>query len=769
MCAFTVFALYFIKSMGDKLFAFALHYIHLFILGGALMVSSVALMFIEKFDMSRLQAFGPTAQIYFVGINNGVITATIILLISFVAATFFGAYLEKIQTFLKNFYLSLSNNKRNILILLICIVFSFATHVGNIMNGYFVTDDFTIINLNHSESFPKAVLTPYGNDHVLPLFRTEMKVIDTVFGQNALPFNAFIFILFALTPFFVYLTFRRLGIGMLSFLMFLTLYSGATSWADMLTGYYTMTLYLQILFFFSMAIWTYITWNQLKERKYLILLGASVALALAIDISGIWVIPSILLFIAIIGWIQSKTSMLNALAFLKENKHPLIIVVSVSVFFVAFWAFSFTVIQPDTFLSTLNSEDINKISSAQKSETWKLIPLTENFVSFFSSGVSLPIVAPSVVKILTHPSIRDTFDSIWPIFELIIFVINILFFQFVFKHSARKEKGLILWLLGGMILTIVMVILARPNHNPIPDFDYRYAGAPFFFYAIFLAISASILLKSKKEYSIKLLISLMVIFLATQQAFSFHALRLKVEAEQRTAAVVQLKNSLLTELVVLKTYEKNSTLLIPNLLGGHIFQTMSGISLADYVTFFNPKMPIRFIRNNAIPSDPASNITVIVPSLRASTSPEFKDALMEQGVIRSYYISPALMSYSTIDKTASSIVQLTTKGNGDVLIQRVGFDPEKKHVVGLTLSTDDTPGNLELSFFFKNDFNADGTMGNIRIDDYTFYKVEDDRRIYAIETDLLQIYAYALSDKISDLTLYIPETKNPLLIETYFR
>lgn len=752
--------------MGNRLSTFIIRYLQLFILGGALLISSGALVLIKRFDMSRLDNFGPTAQIYFSGIKSGLVTATILLSLAFFAAAFFGTYLKKVELSLKIFFASLSENKKNILILLICIVFSFTTHAGNILNGYFVTDDFTIINLNHSESFSKAVLTPYGNDHALPLFRTEMKVLDTVFGENALPFNAFIFLLFALTPFFVYLVFKRLDIGILPYFMFLTLYSGATSWADMLTGYYSMTLYLQILFFFSVALWSYTSWNQTRKRKYLLFLGIAIALALAVDIPGIWVIPSIFLFMTTISWIPSKRGILN---FLRENRPALITTVSISVFFAAFWIFSFGVVQPNTFLSTLSAEgNLPPAASIEKqNENWRFIPLTENFVSFFSSGVSLPIVAPSIVKILTHPSLKNKFDTVWPIFELAIFVLNLWFFWFVFRRSSSKEKRLILWCISGVVITILMVIFARPDHSPIPDFDYRYAGAPFFFYALSLAVSVSVLLQSKREYASRLIFSLMVIFLVTQQTFSFHALRLKVEAEQRTAAIIQLKNSLLTELDGLLS-DKNSLLLIPNLSGGHIFQTMAGISLADYVTFFNPAMPIRFIRNEAIPSDPASSVTITVSSLRASTSDEFKTALATPGTaIRSYYASTALLGYTNVDALPSSASYLT--GRGDILVHQTEFDPEKRHVIDFTLSTDDVPGNLELTFSFKNDFNTTGNMGSIRIDDYTPYKMKDGRRIYSIETDLLQIYVYALSEKVSDLRLQVPETKNASLNEANFK
>lgn len=745
----------------SKLVTPVLRHIHLFILGSALTVSAAALFLIHKIGPSRVEAFGPTAQTYFSGIRSGLATATIILLVSFVAATFFDAYLKKIGTFLEIFYSSLTETKKNILILLVCVVFAFATHAGGLMNGYFVTDDFTVMNLNHSESFSKAVFTPYGDDHVFPLFRAEFKAIDTAFGENPVPFNMFVFALFALTPFFVYLTFRRLGLGILPFLLFLTIYSGATSWADLLTGYYAMSMYVQILFFFSAAMWSYVAWSQSKKTMHLFYLGAATFLALAIDIPGIWVVPSIFFLMLAVGWTLDAHARWSVAHFLKENTPALVTIAAIGICFAAFWVFSFTVIQPGTFLSTLNADGgtlSSTQSTAKQASDWRPIPLAENFVAFFSSGVSLPVIAPNVVKILSHPALDHKLDSAWAIFELALFVFNLWFFWFVFKRAPEKERKLITWFAIGMIGTILMAIIARPNHNPIPDFDYRYAGAPFFFYACFLAVAASLLLRSKKAYAVTVVLAFMIVSLAVQQAFSFRASLLNIEAQERTVAITQFKNSLLAAIAGLAPSEKNLPLVVPNLLGGHIFQKMSGISLADYVVFFDPHLPIQLIRNEAISADVASNIAVLVSSLRSSTSPEFKAALATPGTaIRSYYASPSWMT-ATPDISSVSYSEISTRG--DRIIRGATFDPEKFHMLDFFVAIEDVPGNLEFGISFKNDFGIPGEIGTIRIDDYTPYIIKDTKRIYHLQTDLLQLIPFALSKEISNVILSVPSAKN---------
>ncbi len=758
--------------MGHRIFAFVLRRVHLFILGGALFAFSVALALVERFNISRLQAFGPTAQIYFGGIRDGLITATAILLISFVCAAFFGIYLRKAWVLLGEFYSSLNSNKKNLLVLATCIVFAFASHVGNITNGYFNMDDFEVMGINHTTPFTQSLLIPHGNDHTIPLFTAEMKVLDTIFGQNEVPYNAFMFILFALIPFFTYLTFKRLGIGIESWVVFLLLFSGATGWAEMLTGFYIMSIYFQIILSFSIAMWAYAAWAQTKEVRYIAFFSVSLIGGLAADTSGIWILPAIFLFIVYSYWIRHesfgiRTSQITG--FLRENKAPLISLFGVAAAFAIFLFVTFTVLQPHTFLSTLSADGPSvdaSVSANYRNENWKPIPLAINFLTFFSSGVSLSLFAPDAAKIAAHPAVRNSVTPLWPALEALVVLANVFLLWLAFRYAGRKEKKFILLLFALIFITIAMVIVARPNHEIIPDFDYRYAGAPFYFYCLFLVVCAS-LLSQKKEYAAKVIFPIIIVVFAAQQAFSFYAVRLKDEAAGRREILTHLHNSLLLELGTLS--DQKAPLTIPNLAGTSILESMPGLTLSDYLLFFNTKTPLHVIQNAEMPPPDGRNHTVaMVSSLRESTSPAFKQALGEPSAIRSYYASSSLMTYRTATSSETGGTSLQ-KGTGDILIHRNAFDPEKMHTVGFSFSTDDAPGNLEITLSFKNDLNTTGDAGKIRIDDYTPFTLQGGRRIYRIETDLLQLYVFALSEKVSDLMLHIPKTKNALLGGAYLK
>lgn len=276
--------------------SFIVRHLHLLILGGVFIVSLFGLILVEKFDLSKLKDFGPVAHIYFNGMKEGLIISTSILFVSFISFLFLKEHFNKIQSRLKSSYAPLSDLRKNILILAICLIFVFANHSGNIINGYFNMDDFEVVGINHSIPFSRAILMPHGNDHTIPLFRTEMKALNTLFGQNKIPYNALVFIVLSIIPFFTYLTLKRLDFPILSFIVFLVLFSGATSWADMLTGFYIVSIYLQIILFFAISSWAYTAWSQTKENRYMVFFTASIMLALASDTSGIWVIPAMLVF-----------------------------------------------------------------------------------------------------------------------------------------------------------------------------------------------------------------------------------------------------------------------------------------------------------------------------------------------------------------------------------------------------------------------------------------------------------------------------------------
>lgn len=751
----------------NKTASFFFQNLHLLILGLAAIFSGVALFVIATIDRSWLLAFGPTAQIYLTGLENGLIVSTMVLFAFFTYFLIFVKEIEKTENYLNSFFSSLSNVKKNIFILVICFIFAFATHSGNILNGYFNMDDFEIVGINHTHTLSESLLIPHGNDHTMPLFMAEMRALDNLFAQNAIFYNLFFFALFALIPFFTYLIFKRLGLSLLSFFVFLIIFTGATGWADMLTGFNIMTTYMQIILFFAIALWSYLRWADSKKKKYMFLFALFVIFAITVDLPGVWVLPSIFLFILYHYWLQNEIFKIRKgyiINFLKDNFIPLLLLILITISFATFFYITFNILQPDTFLSTLDGTVISE--SDQRAKYWQPRLLISNFFSLFSFGVSLPVFFPNVEKILAHPSLIENVKLLWPILKLVIVILNALLFWFIFKRGNVQEKKLGIFLLALMFVTITIVIVARPDHELVPNFDYRYAGPTFYAYAIFLALCVSLFLKIKKEYAIKIIIPIVIVIISLNQALGFQADRLREEAKARSKAIVKVDNRLLEEIHILS--KKAGPIIIPNLSGASMFEGMQGYTLADYILFFQRNMPVKLVQNKEMTPDVKTHTSETVTSVRNSTSLEFKNAIKKDGGIRNYYTFPSLMRYKNIELPHSQLQPINRDKNREIVIKKNIFDPEKKDEVSFSLYTDNVSGNLELSFSFRNDFNADGKTGRIRIDDYTPYTLKENKRLYHIETSLLQLPSYSLSERISNLTLFVPETKNAFIEKLHF-
>jgi len=731
-------------------------------------ISFASTLFLLNFDIKELSSFGPTALIYINGFKEGLIISTSVLFFALIILLFFKKNFLIIIEKVNLWFNKLSHGKQYLFILMICVVFSFAVHGDSVINGYFNMDDFEIISINHSHTIGESILIPHGNDHTMPLFMLEMRVLDYFFGQNALPYNLFIFFLFSLIPFFIYLIFERLNFNRISFFIFLILFSGATGWADLIGGFNIMSTYMQAILFFTITMWSYLEWHTTKQNKFLLFFGLSILGSITIDLPGIWVLPVIPVWMFVVHIIKDnliQIKLQNIISFLKNNKPPLLIFITTILLFLTFFIFTFTVVQPNTFLTALDGGDI--ATNDIRDSGWKPSTLLHNSVSVFSSGVSLTLFAPNAVKILSHPSLVGRVQKYWSSLEFLILFLNLLFLFFLFKNSDNKNRRLYIFLASIFMVSISMVVIARPNQGILPDFDYRYAGPAFFAYILFIALASNVFLVKNKEKTLKILLPVIIIIFSIQQAFSFQAVRIREEAKLRKSAIVQFEKTLLPELE--KLSENNKDIVIPNLSGAHIFNLMSGYTLADYLLFFNKGIDINLIQNKYMQPDVKTGIVETVSSIRDQSSIVFKEAINNSSFINKYYTSQILMRFATSEQKSPDLKSVLANEYGDIVIHKNNFDPEKLNVLGFYLTTDDVPGNLELSISFKNEFNKKDESQNIRIDDFTPHILENNKRIYYIETNLLQIHTYSLSALISNLRLHVPETKNASVEALYFK
>ncbi len=269
---------------------------YIFFLGLALAVFCIGTILLHVFDTNRLASFGPLASLYFNGLKDGFTEASLFLALIFIALVCAEKKILACANTISTYFNSQSNRKRASIVLGVCLFFAFLLHYPNILNGYFLNDDFEVIDVSRTYTLNESLFVPHG-DHTIPLFRMEMYIFLKLFAQNPLPYNMAVFFAFALIPFFTYLIFQRLGFGIKSFAIFLVLYASCTGWADILTGYYDISTYLQISLFCTIAIWSYIAWKQSRRNHYVLTYALATTAALFIDLPGVWVYPSLFLLL----------------------------------------------------------------------------------------------------------------------------------------------------------------------------------------------------------------------------------------------------------------------------------------------------------------------------------------------------------------------------------------------------------------------------------------------------------------------------------------
>jgi hypothetical protein len=732
--------------------AFLIRHLESILLGTLALISGAAFFVLSSIDTVRLDSFGPTARIYFEGTAQGLLIGFIILAVSCIACVMLRIRLPILLAKTELWFNSLSSKKENLLILAIALAVTFISHAGNITSGYFAVDDLLVGGLNNKVPFSEAILTPYANDHLFPLFRTEMYLA----GDSAVFMSVLVFLSIALVPYLMYFVLKRWKISTLGRMAFIFLYAGIAMWADHITGYYAMSLYPQIIFFFSVALLSLLKWKETRKTVYAILFALSVMCSIAIDIAGIWSILALFIFIVYDNYSQKTGFSIDRPFFrgFASYKTPLAILVSISIFYAAFFYLSFSIIQPNTFLVSLSAEVPAQVTSNDREENWKPIPLITNYFNFIANGVTLPLVFPHAPKLLAHPAFIHLVAPYWNFVEALLIIGNLALVWAIWKHADPEERKRIIFLFIAFSLCAAMTILARPNHSSIPDYDFRYAGSAFFFYLVILSIGASIYTRNRGIKAITITTTLIIILFSLQQIFGFHEFRLKNESQARKADMIRLKETLFPELVKL-----GSGATIPNLRGSSISEIMPGPTLAHYLLFYYVKNAPRLVE--ATPSEGSiwTGLVEEVSSVKDKTSDEFIVALKNSPALQSYYANSGRIEYTT----ATSGARESHSGSQEIIIRRSPFDPKSEHILHLTLLTDHVPGTFDLVLSFDTDIEIRGEA-RIRIDDYTPFSIVEGKRVYSIQADLSEIVLYDLSSAVSNLRVVAPQKKNAQIL-----
>lgn len=680
-------------------------------------------------------------------------------LLFLIIGIFFAILNYKVNNLIQSIILSDNNkikdDKLNLMIF-IGIIFFLILNLKEIYNGFFLWDDFAFLTNKLNFNY---LLIPQ-NDHTLPLYRLEMFILFKFFGFFSLPYNLFVYIIFIGIIIFSIKMLRHIDVGYLGISTFLILFIGFVQWRSYLSGFYTISIYLQSILFFLISCWLYLKWISSPNILYLFFLFISMCCGVLIDIAGIWTLPFWLLFTFTNYVNKNNTFSINL--YLKTHFQVLIILLTSTILLIAFNYYVFFILYPDSFLSSKLNYDYSIFDYAK----FLLIFVCGTFLTLFINNEYFPFLHVSFNKILIYISLIFSF--------IVLSAILLKYFRDI--KLRFKNMYLIYFLILLFGISFMIVFGRPPSADRLIRLDARYVAMPIIILIIILSIVIDSFYNRISDFDNKYkfingFIILALVYAVNQQFLDhlFYRFSPSISTPAVSSAIKRQKlwNNLQTnvmERIDSLGKEHKRDVYIPNLDQFYINSMNSDFIHTDLSFFYKIKNHIKFIRNTQMNSN---NEVLKVNSLLAKTDKRFFDLLKIKEFGNFFFYPVALKSdtFITMNRLTENEnlfigkTPVTLKNNGiyKVELNRKQWNPEQYHYLELELEL--PPGNIpfEMNIYFKNDFNQKGSLGKIKIDlpywcENNLISFKSDNT-YLIKIDLLQIYAYSLSNSIEDIIL----------------
>ena len=83
------------------------------------------------------------------------------------------------------------------------------------------------------------------------------------------------------------------------------------------------------------------------------------------------------------------------------------------------------------------------------------------------------------------------------------------------------------------------------------------------------------------------------------------------------------------------------------------------------------------------------------------------------------------------------------------------IDPSERHILTLDITVPEDQEKVFLGLGFRNDFGMEDVIATIKLDQFSKPNIGTNERRYAFDVDLNQMYAFALSERVSALDLIL--------------
>lgn len=631
---------------------------------------------------------------------------------------------------------------------------------SSILHGYFKYDDFEFFSTNRTEPLLSLLVTAHG-DHLLPLYRLEVAIMNFLFGINPMYYNLFVSALFVLLLIFTGLLLGEMRASQLTIVLFAILCIGWINWGEIAVGYFCISIYVQITLLSVISIWSYYRWTKTLATIFKVLTIICIGIAVLLDFSGVWVPLAVIIFSfcdissdranrSIRGWFKSHRWLLTAVA-------------TIYIFFAMLNWFVFFVCKHGVFLSM--SGDSRHTIFSFLLQVFYLISGGLLLTPLFPIGFNL---LPPVILI--------------PLLSVLFVLATFIVFK-TLKSSEKDVRCHILSVIFIILMTVTIVVIGRP----MVGFSYalvaKYIGVPYLWFCLLCCLIWNHHWQRQnlpgKSRMVTLSLLLLLCFIGQQLLFDNILFLSKSEgagyivnteeASIRKNNVNEIKQRLILPLLA----SQNRELCIPTLDGNNIFNIYPKLfkyNLSHYVDFVVPKGERVVLYKNKAMQTWAANDVVTVTSLRSNIDKKFVKFLENDRYAQRLYLSPVELSANTVLATTSKTYSnrqgpldnrsaisyqpggcafFHSNGRTELIIDKGVWDPETRHLLVLNVEHQGTT----MADSVKLDINF---SGELKIPYSKNFIIIPSRKKCTVSIDLLQIYAYSLNKQVKNLRIGFP-------------
>lgn len=475
-------------------------------------------------------------------------------------------------------------------------------HGQSLWRGYHRWDDFAFLQMADRTAVTANVLAPH-NDHLLPLWRLQVEALHALLGLAPVGYIALTLICFAAVLLLLERCLASRAVGIEGRWLTLALVSSWSSWAEFTSGYFTLTVYLQLAILFFLALEVERRARATGAARWRWLLGLLCLIAVGLDVSGFWVVVAVpVVAIADGEWrAEARRATLAAVA-------P-----SVLVCFVVFVGTAGA-----TILAVRSWYPGLAAAGADQS---------------VAVGMRLFVAAKVCVAILVAPwRVMGYAFPGSPIAVGALAVGGALTVVVLVRWWSRRgmaDRQLALGLAGVVLIHVLMIAVGRPF---VPtEFPAKHIGIPFMMFAAMVGVLLPRDLRRLRHGSLLLGGAIGFVVLAQGAANVVAARRgypvtAKVElwlASERERSIALLRDSVIAPLLA------EGVTTIPTVPVGPLEAATKDLRFYD-LSVYRPflgipdSVPVRFVRDSSTPPSVVEAGVEVVPDAWAAAGPRFR-------------------------------------------------------------------------------------------------------------------------------------------------